>query len=65
MNLMVLINGALMFYRNFGLRHVNAALGFAIRLAALDAGREIIARFAKPLEWPRSRLAQVPETSVL
>ena len=33
MNLVILINSAQMFFRNFGLRHVNAALGLAIGLA--------------------------------
>jgi hypothetical protein len=38
MNLVILIDSAQMFFRNFGLRHVNAALGFAIGLAATNAG---------------------------
>jgi hypothetical protein len=32
MNLVILIDSAQMFFRNFGLRHVNAALGLAIGL---------------------------------
>jgi hypothetical protein len=48
MNLMILIDSAQMFFRSFGLRHVNAALGIAIGLAAPDAGQKIIARFARP-----------------
>jgi hypothetical protein len=42
MNLMILINGALMFYRNFGLRHVSAAFGFANGLAAPNGGQKVI-----------------------
>jgi hypothetical protein len=48
MNLMILIDSAQMFFRSFGLRHVNAALGIAIGLAAPNAGQKIIARFARP-----------------
>jgi hypothetical protein len=64
MNLVILINSVRMFFRSFGLRHVNAALGhFAIELAGPKAGRMIIALFARPVEWLRSRLRpQVPET---
>ena len=65
MNLMILVDSAQMFFRNFGFRHVNAALGFAIGLAAPNAGQKIIARFARLIEWLRSRiLSQVPETSI-
>jgi hypothetical protein len=66
MNLMILINSVQMFFRNFGLRHVNAALGdFAIELAGPKAGRMIIALFARAVEWLRSRLRpQVSETSI-
>jgi hypothetical protein len=49
MNLVILIDSAQMFFRNFGLRHVNAALGFAIGLAAPNAGQKMIARFARPV----------------
>jgi hypothetical protein len=65
MNLVILIDSAQMFFRNFGLRHVNAALGhFAIKLAGPNACKKI-ARFARPVEWLRSRLRpQVPETSM-
>jgi hypothetical protein len=55
MNLVILINSAQMFFRNFGLRQVNAALGLAIGLAAPNAGQKIIARFARPVESLRSR----------
>jgi hypothetical protein len=66
MNLVILIDSAQMFFRNFGLRHVSAALSdFAIELVGLKAGRVIIARFARPVEWLRSRLCpEVPETSI-
>jgi len=65
MNLLIIIDSVKMFYRNFGVRHVNAALGLAIGLAAPNAGQKIIARFARPVEWLRSRLRQqVPETSM-
>jgi hypothetical protein len=56
MNLVILINSAQMFFRNLGFRHVNVALGLAIRLAAPNAGQKIIARFARPVEWLRLRL---------
>jgi hypothetical protein len=56
MNLVILIYSAEMFFRNFGFRHANAALGhFAIQLAGPNAGQKI-ARFARPVEWLRSRL---------
>jgi hypothetical protein len=65
MNLVILVDSAQMFFRNFGLRHVNAALGFAIGLAAPNAGQKMIARFARPVKWLRSRLRpRVPETSI-
>jgi hypothetical protein len=65
MNLLIIIDSVKMFFRNFGVRHVNAALGLAIGLAAPTAGQKIIARFARPVEWLRSRLRQqVPETSM-
>jgi len=65
MTLVILIDSAQMFFRNFGLRHVNAALGLAIGLAAPNARQKMIARFARPVEWLRSRLRrQVPETSI-
>ena len=65
MNMAILIESAQMFFRNFGLRHVNAALGFAIGLADPNASRKIIARFEKLVELLRSRLRpQVPETSI-
>jgi len=65
MNLVILIDSAQMFFRNFGLRHVNAALGLAIGLAAPNARQKMIERFARPVEWLRSRLRrQVPETSI-
>ena len=65
MNLVILIDSAQMFFRNLGLRHVKAALGLAIGLAAPNAGQKIIARFARPVEWLRSRLRpQVPEKSI-
>ena len=65
MNLVILIDNAQMFFRNFGFRHANAALGhFAIELAGPNAAQKI-ARFARPVEWLRSRLRpQVPETSI-
>jgi hypothetical protein len=63
MNLVILINSAQTFFRNFGLRHVNAAVCFAIGVAAPDAAQKIIARFARPVEWLRSRLyPQVPSS---
>jgi hypothetical protein len=56
MNLAILINSAQMFFRNFGVRHANAALGdFAIELAGPYAGPKIVALFARPVEWMRSR----------
>ena len=61
MNLMIFINSAQMFFRNFGLWHVNAALGLAIGLAAPNAGPKLIARFARAVEWLRSPLGpEVP-----
>jgi hypothetical protein len=64
MNLMILIDNAQMFFRNFGLRHVKAAFGnFAIELAGPKAGRIIIAVFARPVERLRLR-RQVPEKSI-
>jgi hypothetical protein len=64
MNLVILIDSAKMFFRSFGLRHVNAAIGIAIGLAAPNAGHKIITRFASPVEWVQSRLRpQVLETS--
>jgi hypothetical protein len=64
MNLTILIDTARMFFRSFGLRHVNAAIGIAIGLAAPNAGHKIITRFARPVEWVQSRLRpQVLETS--
>src|SRR5271156_1763759 len=53
MNLVILIDSARIFFRNFGLRHVNAALSLAIGPAAPNAGQKIIARFARPVEWLR------------
>ncbi len=56
MNLVILIDNAQMFFRNFGVRHVNATLGhFAIELAGPIAAQKIV-RFARPVEWLRSRL---------
>jgi hypothetical protein len=44
MNLVILIDSAQMFFRNFGLRHAGAAFGdFAIELARPKAGRVIMA----------------------
>jgi hypothetical protein len=65
MNLVILINSTQMFFRNFGLRHVNAALGhFAVELARPNACQKI-ARIAVPLEWLRSRiLPHVPKKSI-
>jgi hypothetical protein len=65
MNLVILIDSVQMFFRNFGVRHANAALAhFAIELAGPNAGQKI-ARFARPVEWLRSRIGpQVPETSI-
>ena len=40
MNMAILIESAQMFFRNFGLRHVNAALGLAIGLAAPNAAQK-------------------------
>ena len=65
MNSVILIYSAQMFSRNFGVRHLNSALGhFAIELAGPNAGQKI-ARFARRVEWLRSRLhPQIPETSM-
>ncbi|MFZ0680326.1 hypothetical protein [Candidatus Binatus sp.] len=65
MNLMILICSAQMFFRNFGVRHLTAALGhFAIELAGPNASQKI-ARFATPVEWLRLPVRpQVPETSI-
>ena len=61
MNLLILIDSAQMFFRNFGLRHGGAAFGdFAIELARPKAGRVIMAIFARPVEWLRSRLCPLP-----
>src|SRR5260221_1811790 len=65
MNLVVFIDSLQMFFRHFGLRHLNAALGFVIGLAVPNAGQKIIARFARRVEWLRARLRpQVPEMSI-
>ena len=57
MNLVILIDSTQMFFRNFGLGHAKAAFGnFAIELAGPKAGPMIIALFARPVEWLRSRL---------
>jgi len=66
MNLLILINSAWMFFRNFGLRHVTAALGhFALEVAGPNAGQKVIARSARPVEWLRSRLRpQLPEKPI-
>jgi hypothetical protein len=65
MNLVILINSAQMFFRNFGLRQVKATLGhFAIELAGPNACQKIV-RVAIPLEWLRSQiLPQVPGKSI-
>ena len=61
MNLVILIDSAQMFFRNFGLRHAGAAFGdFAIELARPKAGRVIMAIFARLVEWLRSRLCPLP-----
>jgi hypothetical protein len=63
MNLVTFIDGVQMFFRNFGLRHVSAVFGdFGMELAGPKAGRIIIALFARPVEWLRSR--QVPGKSI-
>ena len=65
MNLVILFDSVKMLFRNFGIRHANAALGLAIGLAAPTAGQKIIARFPRTVEWLRSRLRpQVAETSM-
>jgi hypothetical protein len=65
MNLVILISSVQMFFRNFGLRRVNAAFGdFAVELAGPKAGRTIIALFARPVEWLGSPRRQAPETSM-
>jgi hypothetical protein len=52
MNLVILINSAWMFFRNFGLRHVTAALGhFALELADPNTDQKIITRSARLVEW--------------
>lgn len=67
MNLVILIDSAQMFFRNFGLRHVSAAFGyFALELAGPKVGRVIIAISARAVEWLRSQLhGQVPEASMM
>jgi hypothetical protein len=56
MNPVILVYSAQMFFRNFGVRHLNAALGhFAIELVGQNAGQKI-ARFARPVGWMRSRI---------
>jgi hypothetical protein len=66
MNSVILIYSGQMFFRNFGLRYVNAVFGdFAIKLAGPDADRKIVALFARTVEWLRSRLRlQVSQKSV-
>jgi hypothetical protein len=66
MNLVILINSAWMFFRNFGLRHVTAALGhFALELADPNTDQKIITRSADLLNGLRSRRRpQVPEKSI-
>ena len=57
MNLVILIDSAQMFFRNFGLRHVNAAIGgFAIDLAGPSAAQKFISRFVSPVESLKLRL---------
>ena len=63
MNLMILIDNIKIFFRNFGVRHLNATLALAIGLTVPNAGQKIIARFARLVEWLRSRLRpRVAET---
>jgi hypothetical protein len=66
MNLVIVLDSAQMLFRNFGLRHAIAALGnFGMELAGPKAGRTIVALFARPAEWLRSRLGQqVPQESI-
>lgn len=66
MNMVVLIGGAQMFYRNFGLRHVGGVISyFAMELAGPNAGRKIVSLFARPNEWLRLRpRPRVPRESM-
>jgi hypothetical protein len=65
MNLVIFIDSAQMIFRNFGLRHVKAALGLAIGPAATNAGQKITAQFVRPAAWLRSRvLPQIPKTLI-
>ena len=62
MNVVILIDNIKMFFRNFGVRHVDAALALAVGLTAPNAGDKIL-RFARLVEWLRSVLSpQVAET---
>ena len=57
MNLVTFIDGVHMFFRNFGLRHANAAFGeFVIKLSAPNAVRKIVALFARRDDRLRARL---------
>jgi hypothetical protein len=59
MNLVIFVDNTQMFFRNFGLRHMIAALGnFGIELAGPKAGRIIMALFSRPADWLRSRFGQ-------
>lgn len=59
MNLVILVDNTQMFFRNFGHRHVIAALGkFGIELAGPKAGRIIVALFSRPADWLRLRPGQ-------
>jgi hypothetical protein len=59
MNMVILIGGAQMFCRNFGLRHLGGVISyFAIELAGPNAGRKIVSLFARLNDWLRSRPAR-------
>ena len=66
MNLVTFIDGVQMFFRNFGLRHANAAFGeFVIKLSAPNAVRKIVALFARRNDRLRARLCgEIPEESI-
>ena len=66
MNLVILINSAWMFFRNFGLRHVTAALGhFALELGDPNTDQKSSRDPRDLLNGLRSRRRpQVPEKSI-
>jgi hypothetical protein len=66
MNLVTFIDGVHIFFRNFGLRHANAAFGeFVVELSAQNGFRKIVALFARRDDRLRARLCgEIPADSI-